>query len=112
MEKDISELTDLARVPDENTDKSLSTSSTTGEQPGSGLLAIQIKAGGGTTIMRDIAETERTEANMFLSSLRVRWAEALEELKELEASSLTLVETWTAYETVRRFAPLHYICQN
>ncbi|KAM3181846.1 hypothetical protein ACTXT7_013554 [Hymenolepis weldensis] len=70
-----------------------------GEQPGAGLLTIQIKAGGGALIMRDIAETERTEASLFLSSLRVRWADAQKDLDDLEKSSMTLFETWKAYET-------------
>lgn len=100
MERDIVELDTLSRDPDENTDRSGSSSSTTGEQPGSGVLAIQIKAGGGTTIMHDIAETERVEAQTFLSSLRLQWAEAQGDLKTLETASQSLVETWQAYETV------------
>lgn len=82
-------------------------SSPMGEQPGAGLLTIQIKAGGGALIMRDIAETERTEASLFLSSLRVRWADAQRDLDDLEKSSMTLFETWKAYETV---GPQLWLC--
>ncbi|KAH9285528.1 Nesprin-1 [Echinococcus granulosus] len=97
MDEDIAALEELCK---ESEDKSNSESATSvGEQPGSGLLTIQVKAGGGTLIMRDVAETERIEASMYLSSLRMRWAEALEDLLALEKSSMKLVETWRAYET-------------
>ncbi|VDD77662.1 unnamed protein product [Mesocestoides corti] len=102
MEKDISELTNISKEPDDvqSSNSSSSTAQTTSEeQPLSGFLAIQIKAGGGALVMRDVAETERAEAIMFLASLRVRWAEALEDLAALEKSSISLVETWQAYET-------------
>ncbi|KAM7539973.1 hypothetical protein Aperf_G00000041104 [Anoplocephala perfoliata] len=98
MDADITSLDALCK---ESEEKSVSsTTASTGEQPVAGLLTIQIKAGGGTLIMRDIAETERVEASMFLSSLRVRWADAQRDLMELEKSSLTLVDTWQAYETL------------
>nr|CDS27008.2 nesprin 1 [Hymenolepis microstoma] len=97
MDTDIAELDDLCK---DSEDKAISDASTTmGEQPVAGLLTIQIKAGGGTLIMRDIAETERAEISMFLSSLRVRWADAQRDLDDLEKSSLTLFETWKTYET-------------
>lgn len=102
MDEDIAALEELCK---ESENKSSNESAdSAGEQPGSGLLTIQIKAGGGTLIMRDVAETERIEASMYLSSLRVRWAEALEDLLALEKSSMKLVETWRAYEMVTRMA--------
>ncbi|VDN96923.1 unnamed protein product [Rodentolepis nana] len=97
MDTDIAGLDALCK---DSEDKCVSdASATTGEQPVAGLLTIQIKAGGGTLIMRDIAETERAEASMFLSSLRVRWVDAQKEMDDLEKSSLTLFETWKTYET-------------
>ncbi|VDM15794.1 unnamed protein product [Hydatigera taeniaeformis] len=97
MDTDIAALAELCK---ESENKSSNASvSVMGEQPGAGLLTIQIKAGGGTLIMCDVAETERIEASMYLSSLQVRWAEALEDLLALEKSSIKLVETWRAYET-------------
>ena len=98
MDGDITALDELCKESEDNSSSESAVSA--GEQPVAGLLTIQIKAGGGTLIMRDVAETERREAIMFLSSLRVRWAEALEELLDLEKSSVTLVETWRAYEIV------------
>ena len=97
MDGGVAALDELCKESDDTASES---STSAGEQPGAGLLTIQIKAGGGTLIMRDVAETERSEATMFLSSLRVRWAEALEELLALEKSSTALVESWRAYETV------------
>uniref|UniRef100_A0A183SMI0 Nesprin-1 n=1 Tax=Schistocephalus solidus TaxID=70667 RepID=A0A183SMI0_SCHSO len=104
MEDDIAELTELAAQPD---DVAIDIASETkGSQstehvslPGSGMLAIQIRAGGGTTVMRDIAETERNEANMFLSSLRVKWANAQTDLSVIETMSKELSKKWEAYET-------------
>ncbi|KAL5965768.1 hypothetical protein TSMEX_006503, partial [Taenia solium] len=96
MDEDIVALEELCKESENKSNNESAAS--VGEQPGSGLLTIQIKTGGGTLIMRDVAETERIEATMYLSSLRVRWAEALEDLLALEKSSMKLVETWRAYE--------------
>ncbi|VDN11394.1 unnamed protein product [Dibothriocephalus latus] len=104
MENDIAELTELAAQPD---DVAIGVASETKDKqstehvsvPGSGMLAIQIKAGGGATVMRDIAETERNEANMFLSSLRVRWANAQTDLSVIGTMSEELSKKWEAYET-------------
>lgn len=98
MDVDITSLEALCKESEEKPDSN--TTISVGEQPGAGLLTIQIKAGGGTLIMRDVAETERTEASMFLSSIRVRWADAQRDLMDIENSSLTLADTWRTYDTV------------
>lgn len=102
------ELSNVSQVPDDVAtgvaDELSRKPSLTGEssmnEPGSGMLAIQIKAGGGTTIMRDIAETERTEALNYLESFRPRYADLHEALSAMETQSNELFEKWKAIEIV------------
>ncbi|VDP98657.1 unnamed protein product, partial [Trichobilharzia regenti] len=58
-----------------------------------------VTAGGGAFILMDYAETERREANLFLSSLQTRWKDTWSDLLDLQSHLGEFCMKWDQYET-------------
>ncbi|KAF5403128.1 hypothetical protein PHET_03405 [Paragonimus heterotremus] len=59
---------------------------------------VSISAGGGAFMLMDSAETERKEANFFLSSIKTRWSDAWSDVTELQRRLEEFQVKWEEFE--------------
>ncbi|KAF6774087.1 hypothetical protein AHF37_07149 [Paragonimus kellicotti] len=59
---------------------------------------VSISTGGGAFMLMDSAETERKEANLFLSSIKTRWSDAWSDVTELQRRLEEFQVKWEEFE--------------
>uniref|UniRef100_A0A183ACL4 Calponin-homology (CH) domain-containing protein n=1 Tax=Echinostoma caproni TaxID=27848 RepID=A0A183ACL4_9TREM len=59
---------------------------------------VSVTTGGGAFMLMDSAETERNEANMFISSIRSRWIDAWDDVTDLQHHLEELQMKWETFE--------------
>lgn len=63
--------------------------------------SLSVTIGGGTFAVIDVTETERSECNLFLNSINVRWMDSWKEVDQTLINLKDLSIKWALYENVR-----------